>query len=190
MATLPVSVPTVSCASGSRSSVARSVGLATLIMCLPVFVLGMMLPEPSLHPIEVLAGAGNRAGAGQDAAGRAATRTPQSLSRFAPVVDWPAPDRRSPALTTSDGTKVEPLGPVRSGSEGGSQSGMAANSLEAAWERGTRGESAHVAALPLHPEGRDIRWDLLEMAAAQHRDWTQRCPCPVYPSGQPGGGPR
>jgi hypothetical protein len=35
------------------------------------------------------------------------------------------------------------------------------------------------------PEGWDIRWDLFEMAGAKRGEWTQRCPCPVYPIDNP-----
>jgi len=190
MATRLVSVPPVLGAAGSRSAVALSVGLAALIMSFALFLLGMMLPEPRLHPIDVLAGAGNRMGAGQDAAGRDATRTSQSVSGLAPVLDWSAADLRSPALTTPNRTEAESRGPVWSRPESRSPSGTAANAQEKAVARGTRGESAHGVATPLQPDRRDRRWDLLEMAAAQHRAWTKRCPCPIYASDNPGRGPR
>src|SRR5215211_1997704 len=143
MATRLISVPTVPGASGSRSSVVLTVGLATLIMSLLVFLLGMMLPEPSLHHTDVFAGAENRAGVGQDAGGRDATRTPRSLSRLAPVIDWPAADPRSPALTTPDRTKAEPLDDIPPGPKVQSRSAAVATSRETAVERGTRAESAH-----------------------------------------------
>jgi hypothetical protein len=190
MATRLVSVPTVPGAAGSRSAVALSVGLAALSMSFALFLFGVMLAEPRLHPIDVLVGAGNRVGAGQDAAGRDVTRTSQSVSRLAPVVDWSAADLRSPALTTANRTQAESRGPVWSRPGSRSPSGSAANALDAAAARGTRGESAHGVATPLRPDRRDRRWDILEMAAAQHRDWTKRCPCPIYASDTPGRGPR
>jgi hypothetical protein len=38
-------------------------------------------------------------------------------------------------------------------------------------------------------EGRDARWDIIEMAGVQGGAWTRQCPCPVYVD-TPGGGPR
>src|SRR5215213_6265671 len=190
MATHLVSVPTVPGASSRRSSVTWRIGLVGLIMSVPVFLLGLLLPEPSLHPIDVFVASANRAGSAEDAARRAATRTPQAQSRRDPVVAWPAADRRSPALTMPERTTEALLDPDSTDPEVRSQSGMAAHAREAAWERGNRAESAHMETVALEPERRDVRWDLLEMAAAQHREWTERCPCPIYASDNPARGPR
>jgi hypothetical protein len=45
--------------------------------------------------------------------------------------------------------------------------------------RGIRAESAHLGTTPLQADRRDVRWDLLDMAAAQHRVRSRSCPCPV-----------
>src|SRR5829696_4746611 len=122
MATLLVSVPAVPCASRRRSSVALSVGLAALSVGVAVFLLGMVLPEPRLHLIDVLASARNQADRAQDAAVRDTTRTPKSLGHFIPVVDRPA----------------DPLGPLLTGPEVRSRSGATASSVETALTRGRR----------------------------------------------------
>jgi hypothetical protein len=36
----------------------------------------------------------------------------------------------------------------------------------------------------------DLRWDLMEMSGAQHREWRLRCPCPMYTRDDPAGSPR
>jgi hypothetical protein len=42
----------------------------------------------------------------------------------------------------------------------------------------------------LQPAEWDLRWSVTEMASAQRDHWEQRCPCPVYASHNPDGGPR
>jgi hypothetical protein len=73
--------------------------------------------------------------------------------------------------------------------------------------RRTWADSAHEAALPLCRDARsalasivgrgpsgseavDLRWDLMEMAGAQHGLWTRSCPCPMDAESNPMEGPR
>src|SRR5215213_10217491 len=132
MATPFVPIPTVPSVSGSRSLLAVGVGLAALIMGFTLFLLSMVLAEPSRHPIDVLAGAGNRASAAQNATGADTIRTPKSLSRLVPMVRW----------------RSDPLGPVSTGPEVRSRPRAASNSREMALARGRSGESAHTATIP------------------------------------------
>ena len=67
---------------------------------------------------------------------------------------------------------------------------MAASYLATDLAGGTPVVSAHVGTTPLQPDGWDVRWGLMEMAAAQRRDWTRRCPCRIEPRAILGRGPR
>jgi hypothetical protein len=70
------------------------------------------------------------------------------------------------------------------------RSQMAATYLETDLAKGTGAASAHVGTAPLQPDGWDVRWGLMEMAAAQRGQWETLCPCPVYASEYPPDGPR
>jgi hypothetical protein len=96
------------------------------------------------------------------ARGRSVARSP-SVPRPA---TWPGtggPERRGPA------PEIRP------------RSQIAAMFLETGLVKSTGAGSVHVGTAPLQPDGWDVRWGLMEMAAAQRRDWTRRCPCRVVP---------
>jgi len=103
------------------------------------------------------------------AAGQDAAQTGQTPGRRITAVDRSRADRRSTA----------PTSPHRTGAV-----------LAMALARGSRAESAQLATILLQPDGWDVRWGLIEMAAAQRRDWTRRCPCPVSPVDDPRGNAR
>jgi len=68
------------------------------------------------------------------------------------------------------------------------RSQLAASYLARDLARGKGVVSAHVGTTPLQPDGWDVRWGLMEMAAAQRRDWTRRCPCRIEPMARLGRG--
>jgi hypothetical protein len=153
----------------SRVSVSLVGCLATLIFSFIVLSGGTVLPDFSSYPVMGPAEAAIRPSPGQDDVGHDVAGLPRSPARFLPTVDRLAADRRSPAPTTPHLTGAD---------------------LETALARGTRAESAHLATTLVDPDGWDVRWGLMEMAAAQRRDWTVRCPCPVYSVDLPPRGPR
>jgi hypothetical protein len=104
--------------------------------------------------------------------GESGTVTP-SVPRHAA---WPAvgsPERHGPAETAPE---------IQLRSQ------IAASYLVTDLAPGTTVVSAHVGTAPLQPDGWDARWGLMEMAAAQRRDWTRRCPCRMAPVARLGQG--
>ena len=130
------------CVSLLGTLTALAIGFAVL--------LGSTLPPtfPSLPVMVPVEAAIRTAGAPGDARRDAAVML-RSPGHFLSILDRLAADRRSPAPTPSHRTGAE---------------------METALARGTRAESAHLATIVLQPDGRDTRWDLMEMAAAQRRD--------------------
>jgi hypothetical protein len=169
MATILTPVPTNRPDFSSRISVSLVGGLATLIFSFIVLSGGTVLPTFKSHPVIVPAEAAVQTAAAPDDAGYDATGLPRSPGHLLSTVNRLTADRPSPAPTTAHLTGAN---------------------VETTLARGTRAESAHLATIVLKPDGRDVRWDLMEMAAAQRRDWTVRCPCPVYPIDVPPGDPR
>jgi hypothetical protein len=86
-----------------------------------------------------------------------------------------------PRHAWSEAGGPERHGPAGTAPEFRLRSPMAAKYLETDLAKGTGAVSAHVGINPFQPDGWDVRWGLMEMAAAQRRDWTRRCPCRVEP---------
>ncbi len=153
----------------SDSPVRLVAGLAALVIGVAALlgsaVQSDVLFDPAVAPVQAaIQTAGAPGAAGQDAA-----QTPQSPGRRITAVDWALADLRSPAPTTPNDAGAD---------------------LATTLARGTRAESAQLATILLQPDGWDVRWGLIEMAAAQRRDWTRRCPCPVSPVDDPRGNAR
>ena len=104
--------------------------------------------------------------------GASGTVTP-SVPRHAAWSAVGSPERHEPAGTAPE------IGP---------RSQMAASYLVTDLARGTPAVSAHVGTTPLQPDEWDVRWGLMEMAAAQRRDWSRRCPCRIEPMARLGRG--
>ena len=153
----------------SRVSVSLVGGLATLIFGFVVLLGGAVLPDFPSHPVMGPAEAAIQPSAEQGDAGHDVVGMSRSPGHLLPTVDRRATGHRTPAPTTLHLTGAD---------------------LETALARGTRAESTHLPTTLLHPEGWDVRWDLMEMAATQRRDWTVHCPCPVYSVDVPPRGPR
>jgi hypothetical protein len=153
----------------SRFRVSLIGGLAALVIGVAVLLSGSVLPDIWSHSDMVSAEAAIRTAAAPGDAGQDAAGMGRSAGSLHPTVNWFAADRRSPALTTPRHIGADP---------------------ETALARGTRAETVHLAATQLAPDSRDVRWDLMEIAASQRHGWTVRCPCPVYPIDVPGRGPR
>jgi hypothetical protein len=169
MATILTQVPANPPDLSGRFCVAFIGGLAALAIGVAVLLSGSVLPHFPSHSVMVSTEAAIRTAAAQGDAGHDASGMTRFASGLLPTVNRFAADRRSPAPTI----------PRRTGAD-----------LETALVRGTRAESAHLATTLLHPDRWDVRWDLIEMAAAQRRDWKVHCPCPVYSVELPPRGPR
>jgi hypothetical protein len=153
----------------SRLCVLLASGLVALVIGVALLLDSALLPAFASRPVMVPAEAAIQLPTGPNDVGNDTTGMRQSPGHLPPTVDRLATDRRSPAPTT----------PHRIGAD-----------LETALARGTRAESAHLATILLHPDGWDVRRDLMEMAAAQRRDWTVHCLCPVYSVDVPPRSPR
>jgi hypothetical protein len=153
----------------SRVSVSLLGGLATLIFGFAVLLGGALLPAFPSDPVIVSTEAAIRIAEEQDDAEHHVAGISRSPGHLLHTVDRLTAVRPSPAPTTRHHTGAD---------------------VETALGRGTRAESVHLATIVLNPVGRDMRWDLMEMAAAQRRDWSVHCPCPVYSVDVPPRGPR
>jgi hypothetical protein len=153
----------------SRVSVSLLGGFATLIFGFAVLLGGALLPAFPSDPVKCSTEAAIRRAEEQDDAEHHVVGMSRSPGYLLHTVDRLMADRPSPAPTTRHHTGAD---------------------VETARGRGTRTESVHLATIVLNPVGRDMRWELMEMAAAQRRDWSMHCPCPVYSVDVPPRGPR
>jgi len=169
MAAILNPVPANSPDLSSRSSARLVAGLATFVIGVAALLGSALQPDVESLPVVAPAEAAIQTAAAPSAAGHDADQLPQPPGRLIAAFDRPRADRRLPVPTT----------PVQSGTE-----------PETALARGTRAESAHLATIPVQPDGWDVRWGIIAMAAAQRRDWTRRCPCPIFVIREPGEGPR
>lgn len=144
-------------------------GLAALVIGVAVLLAGAVLPAFPSHPVMGSAEAAIRSAAAPGDAGHGVAGMPRSPGHFLSIVDRLPAAHPSPAPPT----------PHRTAADVGTALG-----------RGTRAESAYLTTIVLNPVGRDVRWDLMEMASAQRHGWAVRCPCPVYPIDVSHSGPR
>jgi hypothetical protein len=143
--------------------------LAALLMGGAMLLGNAVSPDAQIHPVMTPVAAAIPTASELDAAWHNADRTPESASRLIPTVNGSQEDRRSMAVMGPDRTRVE---------------------METALATDTRAVSAPLATIPLRPGDWDVRWGLMEMAAAQRRDWILGCPCPVHSVEGPRSGPR
>jgi hypothetical protein len=122
-------------------------GLAALLIGTTVLVGSAVQPWAPFRPVVIPVETVDRTAGVQRSVGHNVARRPQSPARSGPGGEWAPADRWAAAPTTRD----------RPGGD-----------LATSLARGTRTESAHLATIPLPPDGWDARRGLIEMATAQY----------------------